>query len=90
MFDRHCCSDNDPKICMDCYERETKGRREAMDMLRDILNDGAKFEHAGEEHEFHADFDKATKMVTEYFANKILSGPEPAAGSGYAGGTGCA
>lgn len=56
MFDRHCCSDNDPKICMDCYERETKGRREAMDMLRDILND-------------HADFDKATKMVTEYFAN---------------------
>ena len=73
MFDGHCCSDNDPKICMDCYEREAKGHREAMNMLRDILNDGAKFEHNGEEHEFHADFDKATQMVTEYFANRKLT-----------------
>ena len=82
MFDRHCCSDNDPKICMDCYERETKGRREAMDMLRDILNDGAKFEHAGEEHEFHADFDKAAKMVTEYFANPTGNAPASSAAEG--------
>ena len=69
----HCCADNDPKICEDCYAREWKGRKAAMEMLPDILNDGAKFEHDGEEHEFHADFEKATAMVTEYFANNSLT-----------------
>ena len=73
MWGQHCCSDNDPKICMDCYKREMRGRREAMDMLRDILNDVVKFEHNGEEHEFRADFEKATKMVTEYFANNGIT-----------------
>lgn len=67
----HSCADNDPKICMDCYNREAKGYHEAIKMLRDILNDGATWNDSatGEQQEFHADFDKAKTMVESYFAN---------------------